>query len=112
MSKFYSMEIAGCKRDLELFPVTDNLYIAAFILFGDVEVTVAALAPIKERYEEIRHSQELLDSWYSIKAVSGNFVSPDETADKIASITREQIIAAAKTVSLHTVYRLLPKEVK
>ena len=26
-----------------------------------VEVTVAALAPIKERYEEIRHSQELLD---------------------------------------------------
>ena len=26
-----------------------------------VEVTVNALAPIKERYEEIRHSQELLD---------------------------------------------------
>ena len=26
-----------------------------------VEVTVSALAPIKERYEEIRHSQELLD---------------------------------------------------
>lgn len=26
-----------------------------------VEVTVNALAPIKERYEEIRHSQELID---------------------------------------------------
>lgn len=42
MAKFYSMEIAGCKRDLELFPVNDNLYIAAFIIFGDVEMTKAA----------------------------------------------------------------------
>ena len=42
MAKFYSMEIAGCKRDLELFKVNDNLYIAAFIIFGDVEITKAA----------------------------------------------------------------------
>lgn len=36
------MEIAGLKRDLPLCKVNDNLYIAAFIMFGDVEVTVTA----------------------------------------------------------------------
>ena len=37
----YPVEIAGLKRDLPLCKVTDDLYIAAFICFGDAEVTVA-----------------------------------------------------------------------
>ena len=37
----YSMEIAGLRRDLPLCKVTDDLYIAAFICFGDAEITVA-----------------------------------------------------------------------
>lgn len=41
MNKTYTMEIAGLKRDLPLFKVADDLYIAAFILFGDVEITQA-----------------------------------------------------------------------
>lgn len=40
MSEYYSMNIAGLKRDLEMFPVSDKLDIAAFIVFGDVEITV------------------------------------------------------------------------
>lgn len=39
---FYEMEIAGLKRKLQLFPVSDDTSIAAFILFGDVEITEAA----------------------------------------------------------------------
>jgi len=39
---FYEMEIAGLKRQLPLCPVTDDLYIGAFIMFGDVEITVKA----------------------------------------------------------------------
>ena len=38
----YSMEIAGLRRDLPLCRVNDNLYIAAFIMFGDAEITQAA----------------------------------------------------------------------
>ncbi|MBR5152083.1 MAG: adenine phosphoribosyltransferase [Clostridia bacterium] len=38
----YTMEIAGLSRDLPLCKVNDNLYIGAFIMFGDVEVTRAA----------------------------------------------------------------------
>lgn len=39
MKKFYTIDIAGMKRDLQLFPINDNLQIAAFIMFGDVEIT-------------------------------------------------------------------------
>ena len=35
----YKMKIAGLERELEMFPVNDKLDIAAFIMFGDVEMT-------------------------------------------------------------------------
>lgn len=38
----YKMTVAGLERELELFPVNDKLDIAAFIMFGDVEMTEAA----------------------------------------------------------------------
>ena len=33
------MKVAGLERDLPLCPINDELYIGAFILFGDVELT-------------------------------------------------------------------------
>lgn len=38
----YKMKIAGLERELEMFPVSDKLDIAAFIMFGDVEITKKA----------------------------------------------------------------------
>lgn len=40
MNTFYEIEVAGLKRKLPMFKVNENLSIAAFILFGDVELTV------------------------------------------------------------------------
>ena len=37
----YSMDIAGLHRELPLCRITDDLYIAAFICFGDAELTTA-----------------------------------------------------------------------
>ena len=37
----YPIEVAGLKRDLPICKVTDDLYISAFIVFGDAELTVA-----------------------------------------------------------------------
>ena len=37
----YTMEVAGLKRELPLCKITDDLYIGAFICFGDAELTVA-----------------------------------------------------------------------
>lgn len=48
----YKMEIAGVERELELFSVSDNLSIAAFIIFGDVEITVAAARELLKKAPE------------------------------------------------------------
>lgn len=37
----YPLQVAGLRRELPLCPVSDQLYIGAFIMFGDVELTVA-----------------------------------------------------------------------
>lgn len=42
----YTMNIAGCERDLPLCPVDDKLDIAAFIMFGDVEITEKSAAEL------------------------------------------------------------------
>jgi len=48
----YKMNIAGLDRELPLCAVSEDLYIAAFILFNDVEITVAcAEALLKEAPE-------------------------------------------------------------
>lgn len=46
---FYTIDIAGLKRDLNLYPVNDDLQIAAFILFGDVEITEHAAKELLNR---------------------------------------------------------------
>lgn len=42
----YEMDIAGLMRDLPLCKVTDDLYIGAFVMFGDVELTVHCAAEL------------------------------------------------------------------
>ncbi len=37
---YYKLSVAGLTRDLPLCKVTDDLYIGAFVIFGDVELTV------------------------------------------------------------------------
>ena len=38
---YYRMKVAGLERDLPICKVTDSLYIAGFVVFGDQELTVA-----------------------------------------------------------------------
>ena len=38
---YYTMNVAGLQRDLPICKVTDSLYIAGFVIFGDQELTVA-----------------------------------------------------------------------
>ena len=51
---YYTMNIAGVERDLPLCPLNDKLQIGAFVMFGDVELTVAcaeALLKIAPEYD-------------------------------------------------------------
>lgn len=48
----YEMDIAGLKRELPLCKVADDLYIGAFVMFGDVELTVHCAAELLKRAPE------------------------------------------------------------
>ena len=49
---FYRMKVAGLERDLPICPVTDDLYIAGFVIFGDQELTVACAAELLKKAPE------------------------------------------------------------
>ena len=46
---FYKMTIAGLERDLPICKVNDKLDIAGFVIFGDVEMTVAAAGELLKK---------------------------------------------------------------
>ena len=46
---YYRMNVAGLERDLPICPVTDALYIAGFVIFGDQELTVACARELLKR---------------------------------------------------------------
>ena len=48
----YTMNIAGLDRDLPLCRVTDDLYIGAFVIFGDAPLTVACAGALLEKAPE------------------------------------------------------------
>lgn len=53
---YYNIDIKGLKRDLPLCPLNENLYIGAFVIFGDVELTThcaAELLKIAPAYDVI-----------------------------------------------------------
>ncbi len=45
----YEMDIAGLKRTLPLCKVSDDTYIGAFVIFGDVELTVHCATELLKR---------------------------------------------------------------
>ncbi len=50
--KEYRMTIAGLERGLPLCPISDELQIGAFVIFGDVELTVACAAELLKKAPE------------------------------------------------------------
>lgn len=49
MSTFYELKVAGLTRQLPICRVDDHLSIAAFIMFSDVEMTIAAATELLKR---------------------------------------------------------------
>ena len=79
--------------------------------FSDFEFN-SSLKSICDSLNTYNDSQVSLDTWYALKANNSTLYSPEDIAERIKQITREDVVNAAKGVKLHTVYRLLPKEEK
>ena len=69
----------------------------------------ASIRSIKDSLLGLGDSIAALDSWYSTRFLEEP-VSPEEFADAIEKVTREDVIKAAELYSLDTVYRILPKK--
>lgn len=52
MKEFYHINVAGVERDLPLCKLNDKLQIAAFVIFGDVEMTVNSAAELLKKAPE------------------------------------------------------------
>ena len=53
----YRMKVAGLERDLPICRVTDDLYIAGFVVFGDQELTVACARELLKAAPEYDYIQ-------------------------------------------------------
>ena len=49
---YHTMTIAGVQRDLPICKVSDDLYIGAFVIFGDVELTVKTAEALLKKAPE------------------------------------------------------------
>ncbi len=52
MKEFYPITIAGLNRELKLCPLNENLYIGAFIIIGDPELTEKAATELLKKAPE------------------------------------------------------------
>lgn len=78
-------------------------------LFTDEEYQ-SSIKSITDSFKSYNDSQGLLDAWYSLKIVKDKLISPEEAAEDILKVTRNDVVYAARGVKLHTVYKLLPND--
>lgn len=77
--------------------------------FTDTEFD-SSIKGMTDSLNSYNDSQGLLDVWYSVKIFKDKLLSPEDSAELLCSVTRDDVVRAAKGVNLHTVYKLLPKE--
>lgn len=73
--------------------------------FTDTDIEAAKLAMINS-YRAVSDSLYSTENWYLNQMFAEDIVSAEQMIDKVKSVTREEIIEAAKKVKLDTVYML------
>ena len=70
------------------------------------EELATSIRSLCDSIRTVADTPESLANWYSTGLVCGEHTSPEEMCGRISSVTREEVIAAAKGVSLDTIYLL------
>lgn len=73
----------------------------------DFDASVKSLA---DDYERVGGTPEELDDWYAFRLMEEEPAAPEELAQGIRKVTREQAVAAAQKVTLDTIYLLMGEE--
>lgn len=94
------------KAEKEILKQLDEVKKGNFTDF-EFESSIKSICDSLKGYND---SLTTTDLWYAIKINNDTLYSPEDIAQKVLNITREDVIKAANGVKLHTVYKLLPKE--
>ncbi|HOP12135.1 MAG TPA: phosphoribosyltransferase family protein [Oscillospiraceae bacterium] len=108
MPDYYEMTIAGLKRHLPICPINDKLDIAAFILLGDVELTVACAEALLKKAPEfdiiLTPEAKSITLAYEMAKMSGK---PYLVARKSAKLyMKDPIFVEVKSITTENVQKL------
>lgn len=70
----------------------------------------ASIRNICDSVKSVEDSQEAQNNFYAARVFDSSVPDPETFIKLVSSVTREDVINAAKNVELHTVYTLLPQE--
>lgn len=76
--------------------------------FSDFEFE-SSIKSIVDTLKSYNDSQGAIDAWYAIRVFDKECISPEIVAKKLLTVSRLDVVDAAKGVKLHTVYRLMPQ---
>lgn len=93
------------KEELVTNKIAEELTACREAKISDEELTSAKEA-LCSSLRSTHDSPGAIESYYANGALSGLTMTPAEYMDKVLSVTREDVAAAAKTLQLHTVYFL------
>ena len=109
MRKTYSLTVAGVTRDLPICTVNDKLDIAAFVMFSDVELTVACAAALLEKVPEfdviVTAEAKGIPLAYEMARQSGKNYIPARKGVKL--YMEEPVIVEDKSITTDAVQRLV-----
>lgn len=70
------------------------------------EDLIASKKSLEDGFKSITDSPEALDSWFMSQTASGKYLYPEDFIKGFNKVTREEVINAAKDVTLDTVFML------
>lgn len=109
MRKTYSLTVAGVTRALPICPVNDKLDIAAFVMFSDVELTVACAEALLKKVPEfdiiVTAEAKGIPLAYEMARQSGKPYIPARKGVKL--YMEEPVVVEDKSITTDAVQRLV-----
>ena len=97
MAKTYTLHVAGLTRELPICKINDHLDIAAFIMFSDVELTIACAKALLEKCPDFDVILTAEAQWIPArKGVKGYMADPVIVEDQSITTAGKQTLVIDK----------------
>lgn len=109
MRKTYTLNVAGVSRELPLCPVNEHMDIAAFVMFSDVELTVACAKALLEKLPKfdviVTAEAKGIPLAYEMSRQSGKRYIPARKGPKL--YMEKPVIVEDKSITTEAVQKLV-----